>query len=117
VGVHVITVNALLDDGSIITCPFEITIDNNLGLADNSILSSLLLYPNPASEIVRLGNPQNLELESISIYDMTGRLIKTIDLEGMEIEQLINTSELSKANYFVIIQGEQTKIVKQLIIK
>ena len=48
---------------------------------------------------------------------MTGRLIKTIDLEGMEIEQLINTSELSKANYFVIIQGEQTKIVKQLIIK
>ncbi|MDG1327349.1 MAG: zinc-dependent metalloprotease [Flavobacteriaceae bacterium] len=117
VGVHVITVNALLDDGSIVTCPFEITIDNNLGLTDNSILSSLLLYPNPASEIVRLGNPQNLDLEFISIYDMTGRLIKTIDLEGMVIEQLINVSELSEANYFVIIQGEQTKIVKQLIIK
>ena len=117
VGVHVITVNALLDDGSIITCPFEITIDNNLGLTDNSILSSLLLYPNPASEIVRLGNPQNLDLEFISIFDMTGRLIKTMDLEGMVIEQLINVSELSEANYFVIIQGEQTKIVKQLIIK
>ena len=116
-GVHVITVNALLNDGTIISCPFEITVDNNLELADNSILSSLLLYPNPASEIVKLGNPQNLDLETISIYDMTGRLIKLVDLKDMEIEQLINISELSKANYFVIIQGEQTKIVKQLIIK
>ena len=117
VGVHVITVNALLNDGTIITCPFEITIDNNLELADNSILSSLLLYPNPASEIVRLGNPQNLDLETISIYDMTGKLIKSIDLKGMQIEQLINISGLSEANYFVIIQGEQTKAVKQLIVK
>ena len=116
-GVHVITVNALLNDGTIISCPFEITVDNNLELADNSILSSLLLYPNPASEIVKLGNPQNLDLETISIYDMMGRLIKLVDLKDMEIEQLINISELSKANYFVIIQGEQTKIVKQLIIK
>jgi hypothetical protein len=48
---------------------------------------------------------------------MTGRLIKLVDLKDMGIEQLINISELSKANYFVIIQGEQTKIVKQLIIK
>ena len=116
-GVHVIAVNALLNDGTIISCPFEITVDNNLELADNSILSSLLLYPNPASEIVKLGNPQNLDLETISIYDMMGRLIKLVDLKDMEIEQLINISELSKANYFVIIQGEQTKIVKQLIIK
>jgi len=116
-GVNVITVNALLNDGTIISCSFEITIDNNLELADNSILSSLLLYPNPASEIVKLGNPQNLDLETISIYDMTGRLIKLVDLKDIGIEQLINISELSKANYFVIIQGEQTKIVKQLIIK
>lgn len=109
--------NLYLNDGTIITCPFEITIDNNLDLADNSILSSLLLYPNPASEIVRLGNPQNLDLETISIYDMTGKLIRSIDLEGMQIEQLINISGLSEANYFVIIQGEQTKVVKQLIVK
>ena len=112
-----ITVNALLNDGDVVSCSFEITIDNNLELADNSILSSLLLYPNPTSEIVKLGNPQNLDLETISIYDMMGRLIKLVDLNGMKIEQLINVSELSKANYFVIIKGEQTKIIKQLIIK
>ena len=48
---------------------------------------------------------------------MTGKLIRLIDLEGMQIEQLINISGLSEANYFVIIQGEQTKAVKQLIVK
>ena len=35
----------------------------------------------------------------------------------MQIEQLINISGLSEANYFVIIQWEQTKSVKQLIVK
>ena len=38
VGVHEIAVNALLNDETIITCTFEITIDNNLELIDNSIL-------------------------------------------------------------------------------
>ena len=64
-----------------------------------------------------LSNPENLELESISIYDMTGRFIKFFDLSNIGVEQSIDISELSKSSYFVIIQGEQTKIVKQLIIK
>ena len=117
IGVHEITVNALLNDETIITCTFEITIDNNLELTDNSTLSSLILYPNPASELVKLGNPQNLDLETIFIYDMTGKLIKSIDLNDKKIEQLINISELSKANYFVVIKGEQTKLIKQLIVE
>jgi len=117
IGVHEIAVNALLNDETIITCTFEITIDNNLELTDNSTLSSLILYPNPASELVKLGNPQNLDLETIFIYDMTGKLIKSIDLNDKKIEQLINISELSKANYFVVIKGEQTKLIKQLIVE
>ncbi len=74
--VHVITINVLLNDGNVDSCTFEITVEEEvLGLDDNSILSSLVLYPNPAVDTFYLSNPKNLELESISIYDMTGRLI------------------------------------------
>jgi hypothetical protein len=117
VGIHEITVNALLSDGSILSCSFDITVDNNLGLTDNSILSSLTLSPNPAVETLYLGNPENLELKSISIYDMIGRFIRLVDLKDMGIEQSIDVSELTESNYFVIIQGAQNKIIKQLIIK
>jgi len=86
-------------------------------LADNSILSSLILYPNPTVETLYLSNPENLELKSASIYDIIGRFIKLVDLKEMGMEQSIDVSELSKSNYFVIIQGIENKIVKQLIIK
>ncbi len=117
IGVHEITLSALLNDGSVLSCSFEITVDESLGLADNSILSSLILYPNPAVETLYLSNPENLELQSISIYDMIGKFIKFVDLKEMGIEQTIDVSELSESNYFVIIEGVQNKIVKQLIIR
>jgi len=117
VGQHDIIVSALLDDGTVVSCAFTIKVDNNLGLGDHSILSSLSLYPNPTVEIFYLSNPENLKLISISIYDMLGRSIKMVDLNDMGTEQLIDVSGLSKSSYFVIIQGEQNKIVKQLIIK
>ncbi|MFT4755092.1 MAG: hypothetical protein ACI840_000499 [Ulvibacter sp.] len=116
-GVHEITISALLDNGNILSCSFEITVDEVLGLGNNSRLSSLSLYPNPAVETLYLSNPENLELESISIYDMIGRFIRLVDLKEMGTEQSIDVSELSESSYFVIIQGTQNKIVKQLIIK
>ena len=114
-GVHTITLNALLESGEIGSCSFDITVEEALGLGDNTILSSLVLYPNPSSDFVKLSNPQNLDLETISIYDMMGRLIKLVSLKDMGIEMSIDISELTNSNYFAIIQGTQNKIVKQLI--
>jgi len=115
VGVHTITVSGLLNDGTIVSCSFDITVVDGLGIGDNTSLSSLVLYPNPTSELVQLSNPQNLDLETISIYDMMGRLIKLVDLNDMGSEMSIDISDLADSNYFAIIQGSQNKIVKQLI--
>jgi hypothetical protein len=117
VGVHEITLSALLNDGSVESCSFEITVEEEvLGLEDNEILSSITLYPNPTIETLYLGNPKNVALNSISIYDMTGRFIKSVDLKEMGDEQPINVSDLSDSTYFAIIQGTQGKIVRQIII-
>ena len=116
VGVHEIELSALLDSGEVLSCTFEITVEEILGATDNSLLTSLILYPNPTVETLYLNNPENLELESIAIYDVTGRLIKLVYLEDMGVERSINVSDLSESNYFVIIQGTQNKMIKQLII-
>ncbi|MDC8004263.1 zinc-dependent metalloprotease [Aureisphaera galaxeae] len=116
IGVHVITINVLLTDGSVDSCTFEVTVEESLGLEDN-VLSSLVLHPNPTVETLYLSNPENLELESMSIYDMTGRLIKSVDLNQMGVERSIDVSQLSQSNYFAIIEGAQGKVVKQLIIR
>ena len=114
-GAHTITLTAEDGDGNEGSCSFVITVDDILGVGDNTLLSSIVMYPNPTNEIVRLINPQNLELEAISIYDLTGRLIKTVDLRDMGLEISVDLSGLASANYMVIIQGAQSLATKQLI--
>ncbi|RLD25186.1 MAG: hypothetical protein DRI70_07505, partial [Bacteroidetes bacterium] len=114
-GAHTITLTAEDGDGNEGSCSFVITVDDILGIGDNIIASSIVLYPNPTNEMVQLSNPRNLELEAISIYDLTGRSIKTVDLRDMGLETSIDLSELASGNYMVIIQGEQSHITKQLI--
>jgi Metallo-peptidase family M12/Secretion system C-terminal sorting domain/HYR domain len=114
-GAHTITLTAEDGDGNEGSCSFVITVDDILGVGDNTLLSSIVMYPNPTNEIVRLINPQNLELEVISIYDLTGRLIKTVDLRGMGLEISVDLSGLASANYMVVIQGAQSLATKQLI--
>jgi len=116
-GVYTITLTGEDEDGNEGSCSFELTIESILAIEDTSVLSSLTLYPNPASESVQLSNPQNLELETIIIYDITGRLIKQEDLTNMGTETSIDVSALAPASYFVLIQSDQTQIAKQLIVK
>ncbi len=116
-GEHEITLSALLNDGTVVSCTFTVKVEFILGIGDNSILSSLSMYPNPTVNTVHLNNPENLELESIAVYDMLGRFIKDLDLRDMGTVESIDVSDLSPSSYIVIIQGEQDKLVKQLIIK
>ena len=73
------------------------------------------MYPNPARDVVNLSNPQGLVLDKAAIYDLTGRLVQTIDLKDMGTEISINVSHLASATYMVLISGEYGHITKQLI--
>ena len=44
-----------------------------LGQADALFTSDLSMYPNPSQEQVILSNPQMMELNSVSIYNLEGR--------------------------------------------
>ena len=86
-----------------------------LAKADTLFTSDLSMYPNPTHDQVILSNPQMMELNSVSIYNLEGRLIKNIDLKDMGTEKMINVSELTNATYLIIISSDQGQITKQLI--
>ena len=88
-----------------------------LGVDKNSSLSGIILYPNPMENQLILGNPKNVLLENASIYDLTGRLIKTVDLRGMTSEMVLDVSILSTATYMVLITGEYGDQILKLLVK
>jgi hypothetical protein len=115
-GTYTITITAEDEYGNVATCTFELTVDTILGIGDTTAdISSIVLYPNPATDYVMLSNPNSVELQSVAIYDLTGRLIKTIDLVNMGAEKTIDVSELASAPYMFIVKGSQGKLVKQVI--
>ena len=86
-----------------------------MGSSNNSALVEITLYPNPMNEMLNLSNPKNVPLESVSIFDMTGRLVQMVDLTGMDNETVIDVSKLSQATYMFLIQGKDEQISKLLI--
>ena len=115
-GVYTITLTAEDEYGNVSTCTFELTVESVLGAGDNNAdIGSLQMYPNPAQHTVTIGNPQSLSLEKLSIFDLRGRMVKSIDLKSMGTEKTIDISEMAAATYLVIIQGENGQTTKRLI--
>jgi subtilisin-like proprotein convertase family protein len=115
-GVYTITLTAEDEYGNVSTCFFELTVNTTLGAGDhNTDIGTIQMYPNPVKNTVTIGNPASLSLEKLSIFDLRGRLVKTIDLRSMGTQKAIDVSEMAAATYLVIIQGENGQITKRLI--
>ncbi|PHS60624.1 MAG: hypothetical protein COB12_12935 [Flavobacterium sp.] len=115
-GTYTVTITAEDEYGNVSTCDFELIIDSQLGLEDQQDLASIILYPNPVNNIVYLSNPNSLELESLSIYDLTGRLVNVTELEAMGTEISIDVSKFANATYMVVVRGINGTLTKQLIV-
>ena len=64
-----------------------------------------------------MSNPQYIDLESVSIYDLTGRLIKEINLSSMGTEISIDVSGYASGTYFAIIKSTtEGSVSKQLVV-
>jgi len=65
----------------------------------------VLLYPNPASELVNLKS--STAFDHVELYDLNGRLVKQLDLVATEQAQLTG-AELGNGIYFVKIFSEKS---------
>lgn len=82
---------------------------------DEVSLESLRFFPNPAKNTLTIDNGYGQALQAFDIYDMTGRLVKTVDLRNKVSLKTIDISSLRAATYIVKINSSNGSIVKKLI--
>ncbi len=114
-GVYTVTLTAEDQYGNIATCTFTLTVDTLLGIGDNSKLETILLHPNPATNNLILDNPLGLQLDKLEIFDMNGRLLRTINVEDMGDQKVIDISAMSSGTYMFVIKGVQGQLIKHII--
>ena len=115
-GIYTINWTATDTNNNAASCSFVLTVDSNLAI-EGFNLDNIVLYPNPTKTILKLYNPQSIDLESISIYDLTGRLIAKKNLIAMGSEISIDVSRYTTGTYLAILKSAVNGTVsKQLVI-
>jgi uncharacterized repeat protein (TIGR01451 family) len=81
------------------------------GFDSNNLFS---IYPNPASQKLNIETKPNIKVESISIYNPLGQLVKTISYEINPILS-IDISDLKTGAYFMEITTNEGKAIKKFV--
>jgi len=63
------------------------------------------VYPNPADKTVYVAVPENSK-GSITLYDVTGKVITTADVTSEKTQYSINTANIAAGTYMVLIQTQ-----------
>nr|WP_321221796.1 T9SS type A sorting domain-containing protein [uncultured Psychroserpens sp.] len=78
--------------------------------------NSVSVYPNPSNGFVTIKN-SGVILESATVTDINGRVIKSYDLNGTTSDKELNLSSvLSSGMYFMTISSKTASTVKKIII-
>jgi len=116
-GTYTITLTTTDAFGNVGECEFQSTVETTLGADTTPDYGSLTMYPNPASNVVNIGNPNLLEVTGISIYDIRGRLVQSESYSSALNTYTLDVSKLSSAVYLVIINGKDGASTTKRLIK
>lgn len=83
-----------------------------LSLVDNGN-SKIVLYPNPASDIISLSNIEMLNIKEVSIISTLGKVVKKVTLENASF----TVSDLSEGLYILLIETSEGKKYSESFIK
>jgi len=116
IGITTVTWKAIDTAGNVATSSFTVTLNPLLGGMDNpNNFTGITLYPNPASQTITMDNPLFIAIESITIYDVLGRLVLQENTKETIGNHTINVSTLSAAVYMVVVESEGKQLVLRLV--
>ena len=87
----------------------------SIGVDENEISSQFAIYPNPTSTEFRISSTLIEKASSVEIMNISGQVVKTV--EGVEFNNSIDVSDLAKGAYFIVINTNEGKAVKKLMIQ
>lgn len=91
------------------TCTLTVeNITKNLNISVN---------PNPATDFITINTNNALHLKNAIIYDVTGKIVKTLNVSQNDSNIRYNLKQLNSGLYFIKILTEEGSITKKLLIK
>ncbi len=74
------------------------------------------VYPNPSTDRITIESlDANAEMKSLEVYDITGKLIKSLNYETISQSQSIDIADLQSGVYVLNIQTDKNRITKKFI--
>lgn len=99
-----------VDDLAIYNCNYP------LSVAEYNVLdNSIKVYPNPSNGIFTLNNTGNITLIQASVYDINGRIIKTVKLNNNSKSQQLDLTGVASGMYFMKVKSSNAEKVIKLI--
>lgn len=92
---------------------FKVTA-TTLGTSD-LVSSQFSMYPNPTNNFVVILNKGSIGINSVSLADGYGRIVKTIIMDGAISETQINLSDLNSGVYFMAINTNEGAVTKKIV--
>ncbi|WP_027137630.1 T9SS type A sorting domain-containing protein [Gaetbulibacter saemankumensis] len=118
--------NDLMGAKDVLSRSTSTAVCNQLSMTESScsLLSSkahdyiedIVLYPNPVKDVLFIKNPKNYQIQSMAIYDIQGKQIRTINFNSNAISNRVNLNKLSAGIYFLSLKVNNTMIKRKLIV-
>ena len=99
-----------LDEIVVYNCSAVLSIDKYTQMIDG-----VTIYPNPSNGIVTLQKTAQVDLKKLEIFDVNGRLLKTVDVSNMQLAKSIDINNLASGIYFITVTSNDAKGVMRLI--
>lgn len=99
-----------IDEIVIYNCDAALSVEKYGGMIDG-----VSIYPNPTNGIITLQKMNQIDLRNVEIFDMNGRILKSIDVSDMQLQKTIDISKLVSGVYFIVVTSKDAKGVMRLI--
>ena len=109
---NIISSNGICADIDVTGAPIEV--QDSLSIDDNE-LNGIKIYPNPVVDYLNLTNSMRLNIRSVDFYDVSGRKVKTINMNNSATNTRLDISEFNSGVYFMILNSDDGQFRKQLI--
>jgi len=111
-GNYTVTMTVTDTSGNESECTFNLNIQLLLGVEGLSN-DSFALYPNPTNGVVQIVNRANLEITSITILDINGRIINTLNQRNQF--DTISLAAFANGMYFINIETTEGSLIKKIV--
>jgi hypothetical protein len=100
-------------NGCVNTASVQVKVNTCTGIEEISISqNAFTIYPNPSNGIFTIKSDSNM---SLTLLNELGQELRTLDLSGQNDQTLI-ISDLARGIYFIVGQGETTKVCQKIVI-